>query len=339
MQKGSRLASTNRLRWQERRSMGLHEDRLRAMRFERPERIPVSVGILPATWMLHREALDELLARHAELFPAHVPGQRDYDAVGGTYRAGRHVDAWGCVWDNVQHGCEAIVTGHPLPRRELVGSFQPPAPGAGMPHGFMWLRLGDLRGFEELMLDFADDAPELQRLIDLVLDYNLGEVGARIEASGEIVVFGDDLGMQNALPISPAKWRRYLKPCFAAIYERVHAAGKSVYMHTDGHILPIIADLIDCGVNVVNPQVRANGLDGLVREAKGKVCVDLDLDRQLFPFCGPADIDAHVREAVERLGAPEGGLWLKAECGPDVPLANIEAIFVALERYRDGFSG
>jgi len=105
-------------------------------------------------------------------------------------------------------------------------------------------------------------------------------------------------------------------------------------MHTDGHIIPIIRDLIDCGVSVVNPQIRANGLDNLVRECKGKVCVSLDLDRQMFPFCSPADIDAHIREAVEKLGAPEGGLWLTAECGPDVPLDNIEAICQALETYR-----
>jgi hypothetical protein len=65
--------------------------------------------------------------------------------------------------------------------------------------------------------------------------------------------------------------------------------------------------------------------------------VNLDLDRQLFPFCTPEDIDAHVREAVEKLGSPEGGLWLLAECGPDVPLANIEAICQALEKYRGYF--
>jgi len=68
------------------------------------------------------------------------------------------------------------------------------------------------------------------------------------------------------------------------------------------------------------------------------VCVDLDLDRQMFPFGTPADIDAHVREAVETLGAPEGGLWLKAEVGPDVPLENVEAICQALETYRGYYS-
>ena len=71
-----------------------------------------------------------------------------------------------------------------------------------------------------------------------------------------------------------------------------------------------------------------------MEECQDKICVNLDLDRQLFPFCTPADIDAHVREVVEKLGSPRGGLWLTAECAPDVPLENIEAICCALEKYR-----
>jgi hypothetical protein len=85
---------------------------------------------------------------------------------------------------------------------------------------------------------------------------------------------------------------------------------------------------------VVNPQVRANGIDNLADVCKGKVCIDLDLDRQMFPFCEPADIDEHVHEVVDKLGSPEGGLWMMAECAPDVPLENIEAICNALEKYR-----
>jgi uroporphyrinogen-III decarboxylase len=189
------------------------------------------------------------------------------------------------------------------------------------------------------MVDFAEEPPELQKLIDIVLDYNMGEIERELAKKPFMISFGDDLGAQTALPISPAKWRKYLKPCFARMYGRCRDAGSYVYMHTDGHILPIIKDLIDCGVNVVNPQIRANGVEGLARECKGKICMNLDLDRQMFPFCSPSDIDTHVREVVEKLGSPEGGLWLSAECGPDVPLANIDAICAAVERYRGMYSG
>jgi uroporphyrinogen-III decarboxylase len=203
----------------------------------------------------------------------------------------------------------------------------------------MWLRLSDLRGFEELMVDFAEEPGELQLLIDLVRDYNLGEIRRILEGRPPgMIYFGDDLGMQTSLAIGAAKWRSYLKPCYAAFYSLCHGARQDVYMHTDGHLLPIVDDLIECGVDVLNPQIRANGLEGLVRTCKAKVCVDLDLDRQLMPFATPAEMDEHIRECTAALGAPEGGLWLKAEIGPDVPLANVKAIFAALERYRGMFA-
>ncbi|MBM3213742.1 hypothetical protein FJZ36_02350 [Candidatus Poribacteria bacterium] len=317
--------------------MATSDDRLKAMNYEYPEHIPIGVGLLPATWMRHRDKLDALVARHPIIFGQQEVGKRNFDAVGGTYAEGSHIDRWGCVWENIEDGMEAYVKGHPLPTRESVQTMRAPDLVDGsFPHGFMYLRLQDLRGFEELMLDMAEDPPELRQLIDTVLDYNMRNLEVRLKGQTyPLMSFGDDLGMQENLPMGPGLWRKYLKPCFAKIYGRCHEAGFAVYMHTDGHIWEIIPDLIECGVNVVNPQIRANGLDNLVEVCRGKVCVNLDLDRQLFPFCKPEDIDAHIREAVEKLGAPEGGLWLSAECGPDVPIDTIEAICVALEKYRD----
>jgi hypothetical protein len=204
----------------------------------------------------------------------------------------------------------------------------------------MYLRLSDLRGFDEIMVDFAEEPPELQMLIDKVLAYNLRQVkrkAEKLDGAPGFVYFGDDLGMQDRLPMRPEKWRKYLKPCFREIYKAIREKGHYVYMHTDGHILEIIPDLIDCGVDVVNPQVGANGLENLASACKGKICVDLDLDRQKLPFWKPADIDAHVKEAVEVLGSPEGGLWLKGEVADDVPLENVEALCCAMETYSTYF--
>ncbi len=319
------------------------DDRIRALRNERPDYIPVSLGVLPSAWHKYRDGLERIASRYPVLF-AHPPkGERDYEAlVRGTYVAGRHVDAWGCLWENIHHGQEAIVTGHPLPRREDVHALRAPDADIGLPHGFMFLRLTDLRGFEEMMIDFAEEPPELEMLITTVLEYNVRQMERLLQSAlspdeQPILYFGDDLGMQTSLPIAPETWRKYLKPCYARLYAMCKERGYFVYMHTDGHIVEIIPDLVECGVDIVNPQFRANGLDNLVRVCKGRVCVDLDLDRQLFPFCTPDDIDAHVREAVERLGSPEGGLWLKGEIDDGVPLENIEAVCAALMKYRGRF--
>lgn len=317
------------------------DDRLNALAFDYPEYIPVSVTFLPSVWMKYRDDLRALVERHPIIFGPRNGIDRDYDAVGGTYVEGEHIDLWGCTWSNVSTGFEAIVTGHPLPARESVREFRGPDHLLGrLPHGFMYLRLADLRGFEEIMIDFAEEPAELQMLIDIVLEHNVRELEQILAhwQGGPWIYFGDDLGMQHALPISPQKWRKYLKPCFMRLYGMCHDAGLYVYMHSDGHMVEIIPDLIECLVNIINPQVRANGLENIARTCKGKVCIDLDLDRQLFPFCTPDEIDAHVRECVETLGAPEGGLWLKASCTPDFPLENIEAICTALEKYRSHFS-
>lgn len=315
------------------------DDRMKAMEFDYPEYIPVGVSLLPATWIKYRDALEDIVMRHPIIFGQYKKGQRNFDAVGGTYVMGEHIDRWGCIWKNMAHGMESMVKYHPVPTREDVRKLKAPDIIDGsFPHGFMYLRLSDLRGFQELMMDFADEPPELQMLIDIVLDYNMKNLEVLLaKHTGKMIHFGDDLGIQDRLAMGPVKWRKYLKPCFAKIYGRCHEAGFSVYMHTDGHIVEIIPDLVECGVNVINPQVRANGLDNLAEVCKGKVCVNLDLDRQMFPFATPEDIDAHIKEAVQKLGLPEGGLWLSAECAPDVPLENIEAICVALEKYRGYF--
>lgn len=320
--------------------MTLSSDRLKAMTFSHPQYIPVTVNEVPAVWMHYREEYAALKRRHPLIFGEQPYIPEDFDNISYyRYRRGEYVDNWGCGWSNVRDGFDAIVTGHPLPQREMIRSFHAPETLEGsLPHGFMFLRLTDLRGYEEAMIDFAEEPEELQMLIDIVLEHNMREIDVMVQTCEEIMYFGDDLGMQTSLPTGPVKWRKYLKPCYMRMYKYVRQAGKYVYMHTDGHIFEIIPDLVECGVNVINPQIRANGLDNLARVCKGQVCVDIDLDRQLFPFCTPQDVDEHIHEVVATLGSPEGGLWLQAEIGPDYPLENIEAICVAMEKYRGYFS-
>lgn len=340
------------------------ENYLRAVQFQRPRWIPCSIGLLPGTWKKYREALEDLVLEYPRVFPGYRKGSRDFDDLGDiTYSAQRYTDAWGCVWENLHPGMVGQVAQHPLADWEAFDHWQPPdlmtvtdlnqprdwdavaagiqrakqsgglAYGGGLYHGFMWMRLYYLRGFENLMIDIATADPRLDRLIELVLEQNLRVVRRYLELGAEFMSFGDDLGNQDALPISPAHWRRYLGPCYRELYGTCRAAGAHVYMHSDGHLVPIIPDLIEAGVTVLNPQIRANGLENLVRECKGKVCVNLDLDRQLFPFATPAQIDQHIRECIEALGSDEGGLMLSAECAPDVPLENVRAICDAYMRY------
>jgi len=310
----------------------------KAMLYQYPERLPVTFSVLPAAWLKRGEDLVRLAREYPDIFPTEkIPDLNNIDAIiPDTYHLGTFTDEWGCIWSNVDEGMEAIVTGHPVKAREDILTLEIPKNRDGrLPHGFMYLRLLDLRGFEEAMVDFAEECDELQILIDKVLAYNCLQIEAVLDGAPEIVNFADDLGIQNALAIGPEKWRKYLKPCFKQMYKMVRDTGRMVYMHTDGMIYEIMPDLFECGVNMINPQIRANGLDNLERVCKGKIPINLDLDRQLFPFATPSQLDDHVRECVETLYLPEGGLGLVVEIGYEVPLANVAALFEAVRKYRE----
>jgi hypothetical protein len=309
---------------------------VKAMTYQNPETIPVSVGTLPALWRKHPGEMKEITARYPQFF-GDISEHYNYDTyTPASYHEGSFADEWGCVWSNIQEGQESIVTGHPVKTREDIRSLKIPDDRTGrLPHGFMYLRLLDLRGFEEAMFDFAEEAPELQILIDKVLEYNMIQVDVAIgKNSGPVQYFGDDLGMQKGLAIGRDKWVKYMKPCFTKLYKKVHDAGKLVYMHTDGCIWEIMPDLKEAGVNMVNPQYRANGLDNLVRVCKGKIPINLDLDRQFLPFATPSSIEDHVRECIEAMYLPSGGLGISLELGQDVSPEIIEASLTALEKYR-----
>ncbi|MFQ6114355.1 MAG: uroporphyrinogen decarboxylase family protein, partial [bacterium] len=167
---------------------------------------------------------------------------------------------------------------------------------------------------------------------------NMKLVEKFLEVGANMMRFGDDSGNQTSLPMSPEHFRKYLGPCYAKIFGACRKAGAHVYLHTDGHIVEIMEDLIKYGVTILNPEDYPNGLDAIASKCKGKVCVDLTLAQQYFPFLTPEEIFDYFEEVVVKLGAKEGGLMWYVEIDPDVPLENIEAIFQAVEKYRCYYS-
>ncbi len=301
-------------------------DYIKTILYKSPSRMPVFVSFLPATWEKHKGALNEIRSRYPLVFGENAQPVIEYFTP-PSYHAGGFTDAWGCVWSNVREGYESIVTGHPIPERDNVKGFRAPSTDVGLPHGFMFLRLCDLRGFEEMMIDFAEEPPELQMLIDTVCDYNVDQMIKLCKnTKDEVVCVGDDNGMQKSLPISPAKWRKYMKPAYSKIFGAAHECGKLVYFHTDGCIFDVMPDMHEAGADIINPQIGANGLENLKRVCKGKIPICLDLDRQMFPFADPDTVSAHIFECYNALHMKEGGLMLSAECAADVPLQNIDAI-------------
>ena len=110
-------------------------------------------------------------------------------------------------------------------------------------------------------------------------------------------------------------------------------------MHSDGDIRDLIDDLIDGGVEVINLQDLVNGIDWIADKFAGKVCVELDIDRQsVTRFGSPHQIDSLIQEEVSKIGRKDGGVMMIYGVYPGVPLENIKAVMDAMEKYAFYFN-
>jgi len=268
-------------------------------------------------------------------------------------------DIWGCKWLYPIESHDGLCVEHPIASWSELSNYQPPVPDnftdweqakknidnakssgriahGGTDHGFIFLRLTYLRGFENLMLDIAEERPELDELISIVENYWFEVVKRWVELGVDIIGFGDDLGLQNALPINPKAWRRYIKPSYKKLFSFCRSNNVHVSLHSDGYIVDIIPDLIECGVSRLNPQDLVNGLDNLARLAKGKIFLHLDIDRQnVMVFGSPEEIDEHIFNCIKTLGSKNGGLSLIWYVFPPTSIKNIEAGARAMDKYAD----
>ncbi len=339
---------------------------LKAVRFERPDFIPLNFHINSACWHHYPvEALLNLMEEHKLLFPDFVrPTKWDGDL---TYalearKDEPYTDDFGCVWETTDNGITGTVTKNPLADWAAFENYKAPNPeicrgigpidweeerlriesdrardgfvARGLRHGHTFLQLSDLRGYQNFTFDMMDEEPKLWKLIELVEQFNQSIVDKYLSFNVDQIGYADDLGMQVGPMISPDNFRKYIMPSYQRLMKPVRDKGVIVHMHSDGDIRDLVDDIIEGGVQVINLQDLVNGIDWIAARFAGKVCVELDVDRQsITPFGTPSQIDALVREEVEKLSTPQGGLMLVYGVYPGVPLENIKAVMDALEKY------
>lgn len=346
--------------------MSYRENYLRNVRLGGPEHMPCTVSISGGAWNMWRGEMEDVCSRHPLLFPGFEKGKRDFDHwdFGPAHRAGEDFrDAWGCVWHSDIDGIEGVVVEHPLADWGRLPAYRAPdadlqrdrgpadwdaaarqaadARASGqiasgsLAHGFLLMRMYYLRGFENLMLDFAAGEPRLQDLIDLINGHNRVLVDRFLSMGVDLMHFGEDLGTQTASLISPAHFRRWILPAYKSLIAPCRERGVLIGSHSDGYIMELIDILLEAGLDMVNPQDLCNGIDNLAREVKGRVCIKLDIDRQsVVPFGTPADIRALIGEEVRKLGSPRGGLEMVCGIYPPTPPRNVDALCCALEDFR-----
>jgi len=197
-----------------------------------------------------------------------------------------------------------------------------------------------LRGMADFLADLASGSIMAEYLLDKVLEQKLAYIDAalpavrdRIQAIDE----ADDLGMQTSLLISPELYRRKIKPRHRIIMDRIRklAPNVKIFFHTCGAVRPLIGDLIECGIDALNPvQFSCPGMD--VKELKKEFGRDLVFwggganTQTTLPRGTPQQVRDEVKQQIEVL-APGGGFVFAAvhNLQSDIPAENLEAFLEA----------
>ncbi len=350
-------------------AMTCKERVLTALNHEEPDRVPIDL------WFTS-EVEDKLSVEHSGLRGAELRVALGHDLVmtsspniGASYEVPgtpeEYVCEWGVRWrwiTNAAGGRYTEAIGHPLADPQSLTSYHMPDPLGfsmqpiyqetqeiveryGQTHAVFgslyqtifeaaWL----LRGLEALLMDMVVGKDLAHELFERLTEYSLIAGREMIAQGVDVLWLGDDFGTQRTMLISPQMWREFFKPRYArliAAFKAQNPALKIAY-HCDGYFEPIIPELIEIGLDVLNP---VQPLSMNPAEIKQKFGDELSfwgtVDTQhTFPFGSPQDLEREIRERL-RTVAPGGGLILCSShrVQPDAPIENIRTFYRAASEY------
>jgi uroporphyrinogen decarboxylase len=202
-----------------------------------------------------------------------------------------------------------------------------------------------LRGYEKFCMDLYLDPAYAQALLEKLTDVAislwdvfLNEVGEYVQ----VVAQGDDLGMQSSTYISPPMIRKFVKPCLKRLYDFIHSrTDAKIFMHSCGSVYDILPDLIEVGVDVLNPIQRSAAKMDITR-LKQEFGKDLtfwggaiDVQR-VFPSASLEEIDAEAKHTIDVLAPGGGYVFVPAHnIQPDVSPDRIDKLYMSALRYRN----
>ena len=210
-----------------------------------------------------------------------------------------------------------------------------PIVGASYEPFYLYCRL---RGMEQALEDLVANPEFADALMERIFDVHAGIVRNALEAAGDLIDFiyvAEDLGTQESLLFSPKVFRRSVKPWLAKMIDIAHSYGAKVFHHDDGAIRPLIPDLIEIGIDVLNPiqwRCRGMGREDLARDFGRDLVFHGGIDNQFtLPFGTPAEVRQQVRENLSIFRDCRG--YVVCPCHniqANTPTANIVAIYEAV---------
>jgi uroporphyrinogen decarboxylase len=290
--------------------------------------------------------------------------------AGDVYNPGEdhYTDEWGVGWKNVRYetpfgtGFYTDFCDPPLADDDAVDSYQAPDPTrpelytavgqtvrefgdeywiVGSCQTTIWETAVALRGFEALLMDLIANPELVARILDIPQQYHRQVCRRLVELGVDMVWLGDDLGAQNSMLMAPEQWRTYLKPRFAELIAELKGINPHVKIayHTDGYVEPVIAELVEIGVDVLHP-IQPASMDpaGIKKKFGDKLCFMGTVDEQhTLPFGSVEDVQREVQERIRTVGKG-GGLILAPthHVQLDTPIENLLAMVECAKATRYG---
>ncbi|MCX8052861.1 MAG: hypothetical protein N3B12_03565 [Armatimonadetes bacterium] len=215
--------------------------------------------------------------------------------------------------------------------RAQIASFEPytmfvPGGGCGFHATYA------LMGQEFFSYAIYDDPVNIERILEIETEsaYRIAKAAAKAKL-GPMYFIGDDVAYKGALLFSPDFLRRTFIKSLAKCIEPLKAAGIKIIFHSDGYLMDILDDMIDAGIDGLNPIEPLAGMDiALLKREYGKRLVlvgGVDCS-QLLPFGSVEDVIRGTREVL-RIAAPGGGFFIgsSSEIVPSTPVENILAFY------------
>ncbi len=243
------------------------------------------------------------------------------------------VDDWGCGWEKTAQKNMGQVVYHPLLDWSALGAYRPPNPRdswyferlagemarAGdryvcvTSHFNLFERVHMLHGFAETLMDLGEAPEQVERLIDLVLEWKLehfDELHRRFGDRVQGLFLTDDWGTQTAPMIAPGMFRDIFLPRYQTLTRAIHAHGWHVILHSCGRVNDFVPLFIEAGVDVLNmQQPRCYGIEELGRRFAGKIAFLTTVDIQAtLPAGDPGVIREEAGLLVRHWSTPDGGL-------------------------------
>jgi len=197
-----------------------------------------------------------------------------------------------------------------------------------------------IRGMETLLYDLSLHPQDVEVFLDKATAFSLQVARNCLDLGVDWVWLGDDIGMQTGMLMSPAMWRRFFKPRMAYIIHELRRMKSDIIIayHTCGSIVPVIGDIVEIGVNVLNPiQPKAEGMNdaAIKRQYGDRLALDCGIDIQEILPSAPLDVLETELKRIIRDLAPGGGFIFTAAhtIQPDTSLERIHLMLDVLKKF------